>query len=154
VVALGVGAAINLPAAGRTAARGQHARALAQGKATPEVAKVVTVSGRVLSPAGEPLAGAKLYLAPSWYSAGRRAPPPAAVATTGRDGRFRFEAKAKLGSSDPALVAFARNYGVAWVDRGWRDGKELTVRLARDEPIAGEVIDLQGRPVAGATVHV
>src|SRR5262249_23587095 len=36
-----------------------------------------------------------------------------------------------------------------------KDSKELTLRLARDDvPISGRIIDLQGRPVAGAAVTV
>ena len=47
----------------------------------------------------------------------------------------------------------AEGYGPAFVDPSVGDGMKV-LRLARDDvPIRGRVIDIQGRPVAGATVR-
>ena len=53
------------------------------------------------------------------------------------------------------VVARAKGFafGVANDHRG--DGKELTLRLVADDVlVAGRIIDLEGRPVAGVTVKV
>jgi RNA polymerase sigma factor (sigma-70 family) len=122
--------------------------------------KVRTVSGRVLGPDGQPLAGVKLYLT---YATDKEFPPKVR-ATTGPDGRFRLTiAPAELDQSavqDPwssaQVVATAPGFGPDWADVGTRAvGGELTLRLVKDDvPILGRVLDLQGRPVAGTTVRL
>src|SRR5207248_2600320 len=56
------------------------------------------------------------------------------------------------------VVAAADGYGLGFpvFERGKRFSQtELTVRLAKDDaPITGRILDLQGKPVAGATVRV
>ena len=116
--------------------------------------------GQVLDPDGRPFAGAALYL----VSYGLKHPDdPPIRATSGADGRFRFE----VPKSDFDHSSLEEPW--SYVDRSWpaprawpsawrTPGKapaELTLRLARDDvPISGRIIDLQGRPVAGATVTV
>jgi hypothetical protein len=52
------------------------------------------------------------------------------------------------------VVAAAKGYGPAWASVG-ADGNDLVLRLAADDvPVRGRVLDLQGRPVAGASVRV
>ena len=59
---------------------------------------------------------------------------------------------------DARLVASAPGFGPAWVREGSiaRDvTEEMPLRLVRDDsPINGRLVDLEGRPVAGATVRV
>jgi RNA polymerase sigma factor (sigma-70 family) len=113
--------------------------------------------GRVLGPDGRPVAGARLFLLPSWAYIDRPAPSPE-YATTGPDGRFRFRApKSKFGNyQTSALAATASGHGVAWTDVDLRDQKDdLTLRLVPDDcPVAGQVVDLQGRPVPGVTARL
>src|SRR5262249_29961642 len=53
------------------------------------------------------------------------------------------------------VVAVAEGYGFAWARVRPDKPGELTLRLVRDDlPIQGRVIDLQGKPVAGATVRI
>jgi RNA polymerase sigma factor (sigma-70 family) len=114
----------------------------------------IAYSGRVLGADGKPVAGAKLYLTHAVGSF-RRLPPPAESATTGDDGRFEFTApRAKFGDRYTVVAAAAPNHGAGWVNvsaGGRRD--DLTVRLAADDaPITGQIVDLEGKPVAGATL--
>src|SRR5262249_12515588 len=54
------------------------------------------------------------------------------------------------------VVAAAPGYGIGWteVPPGTKPD-DLTVRLVKDDvPIDGQIVDLQGKPVAGATVRV
>jgi hypothetical protein len=117
----------------------------------------IAYGGRVLGPDGRPAAGAKLFLIPSWAYIDRPSPSPV-FATTGPDGRFQFKVpKAKFGNyQETALVATADGHGAAWLDVDLRDKKDdLTLRSVKDDvPVAGQVVDLQGRPIQGVTVRV
>src|SRR5207302_8209891 len=78
------------------------------------------------------------------------APVPDLV--TGPDGRFTFELAYPQGVRNPRpVVASAPGFGVDWVLEPRADA---VFRLVPDQPITGKVIDLQGKPVAGATVAV
>jgi RNA polymerase sigma factor (sigma-70 family) len=108
----------------------------------------VALRGRVLDPDGKPVAGARLYLL---GGAGKDQAPSRVRGTTDQDGRFRLTA-----ARDRYVVAAADGCGPAWAwtdDFNKPDG--LTLRLVKDDvPIRGRVIDLQGKPVAGATVRI
>ncbi len=130
-------------------------------------ARVVT--GRVQGPDGQPITGAKLYLR---YHSHKELMYPVR-ATTGADGRFQFTFEpAKL---DPPpeeqpwfqVLALADGYGPDWATPGrriqtdsrltfaWLDKSvDLTFRLVKDVPGQGRILDLNGRPVAGATLRV
>src|SRR5262245_41559636 len=112
--------------------------------------ETVTVAGRVLGPDGKPAASARLFV----LDGGGRKPAPQPAA--GPDGRFRFG----LG---PPPVSYANRYLMASADGLGCDWAavavdpppgELTLRLPPDVPIKGRVLDLEGRPVAGAAVRV
>jgi RNA polymerase sigma factor (sigma-70 family) len=107
----------------------------------------VTLSGQVLGTDGKPVPGARLYLI---ESDGKKSGAPKVRATTDKDGRFRF-----LGEKGASpLVAAADGYGPAWV-RDPLKPTDLTIRLAKDDvPVSGRILDLQGKPVAGATITV
>ncbi len=135
------------PAAGEPPAAGE------------EKADGVEVKGRVLGPDGQPFAGASLYLVSDADPAKR----PAVRATSDADGRFRLRApRAELagppiGGEWPvaAVVATARGFGPDWALITGRNGGELSLRLVpNDVTIRGRVLDLQGKPVAGAVVSV
>ncbi len=113
-------------------------------------------SGRVLGPDGRPVAGARLYLSPAGGYHRKPAPSPE-YGTTGADGRFRFTApKAKFADETTVVTAAAPGHGPGWVTvqaGARRDG--LTLRLVKDDvPITGQVVDLEGKPVPGATLTV
>ena len=109
------------------------------------------VRGRVIDPAGKPVAGASVAM-----DSGQSA-------VSGSDGRYTLvaprdvlETFAKAETEDPPyLVTTAPGYGPGWAEAADRSGalKDVTVRLAVDDlPIEGRILDLEGRPVAGAEV--
>src|SRR5207244_2242186 len=51
------------------------------------------------------------------------------------------------------VMAIAEGYGCDWVHVGPAK-EELTLRLVKDVPIRGRILDLDGRPVAGAKLKV
>jgi RNA polymerase sigma factor (sigma-70 family) len=121
--------------------------------------ETIRYQGQVLDPDGKPFAGAALYL----MSDRLKHPDDLPIrATTGADGRFRFEVpKSDFDRSfgdEPwsGATLLARASGLAFgMANADKDPKEWTLRLARDDvPISGRIIDLQGRPVVGAAVTV
>src|SRR5262249_26503962 len=133
------------------------------------------VSGRVLDPDGKPVPGAEITLwwhfgytgfYRWWHPETLKPFKPRFGAISEADGRFRFTF-AKSGVEENPLniwdkpwrtalvVAAARGYGPAWASLERIEKGGLTLRLARDDvPIKGHVVDLQGRPVAGARIGV
>jgi RNA polymerase sigma factor (sigma-70 family) len=110
----------------------------------------IEVRGRVLGPDGKPLAGARLQIAD-----GTSHPPrPAPQARSGPDGRFAFRlGPAPVSYTGRYLLASADGQGLDWYSfRADFSGNEITLRLPGDTPIAGKVVDLEGRAVAGARV--
>jgi RNA polymerase sigma factor (sigma-70 family) len=120
-----------------------------------------TFSGRVLDPNGKPFAGAKLHLiAHPWAK-----PEPVHLQTaSAAGGAFRLtvaprDARRLADDSSwrpTAVVATADGYGPAVsVHPASESAADLTLQLAKDDvPIRGRILDLEGKPIAGVTVHV
>lgn len=127
----------------------------------------VKLSGRVLDPDGKPVAGAKVHLL-QWGPAYGGPPPdkaPKVWAETDKDGRFSFTAPRYLGELFVTATGFAPGWemtgrlssavmlGAPQETRPAEDN--LVLRLAKDDvTVSGRLLDLQGQPVAGATVRV
>jgi RNA polymerase sigma factor (sigma-70 family) len=165
-------AAVALASAGVIAAGGRRAddskpamkpktQAAAAVVAKPVAEKpreTVEVKGRVVAPDGRPVAGAAVA---AEYIYTEAVPRP--QTTTGPDGRFSIRLPRPEGDTIPEgimamypwLVASAPGYGVGWCQRALRaDRPDEQVVTLVDEgpPIEGRIVDLEGRPVAGATV--
>ena len=125
-------------------------------------ADAVAIRGQVLDPDGKPVTGAQIVIGlpqtgrTDWRS-------PRRLTSSGADGRFEAallrESLAPSRPNDkahPVIGAFAAGFGPDWLRLDPEGaGKELTLRLRRDDvPIEGRVINLEGRPVRGLTVHV
>ena len=104
------------------------------------VATERTVTGKVLGADGRPVA-AELSLA----RPGRDHLP---LGRTNDDGTFRVTVP--LGGSGATLVANAPGHGLDFLALG--PAAEVTLKLPKERRVRGRVIDLQGKPVAGATV--
>lgn len=130
-------------------------RGLAAPVAEREKPELGEVRGRVVGPDGKPFAGAKLYLC----LGGTKEKTFSVRATSGTDGRLAFPfawSDFEKGDSERPLVqvmAVAEGYGCDWDGIEAAKG-ELTLRLVKDVPIAGPLVDREGKPVAGAKVRV
>jgi protocatechuate 3,4-dioxygenase beta subunit len=112
-----------------------------------------TFAGRVLSPDGRPVPGARVYL--THHDANPKGGPKAR-AVTGAAGQFRFTVPAASRASEtvPSVFATADGFGPGWAIQPSRTG-EVTLRLAKDDvPIIGRILNLEGKPVPGVTVQV
>jgi len=128
---------------------------------------------RILDPDGKPAAGAAVYRSSTAMLYLDHEPRTAALETrTGPDGSFRLspdDAKAALDGKarlvvtpDDAKAALrkarfvvtAEGCGPAFVEQSTGDGMKVLHLVKDDVPIRGRVIDIQGRPVAGATIQV
>ena len=133
----------------------------AKGEKPADPGESAAYRGRVVDAEGRPVAGAELYLNPHEFQNPYHSP---ARATSGPDGRFRFavpKSEFDMFEWDTPwkgvyVPVLARAAGYAFGLATYQDdAEELTLKLPRDDvPISGRIIDLQGRPVAGATVSV
>ncbi len=169
LAALAVASAGVLASGGRPERPGPPMRP--KGEAKPEVApqaapaapkpgKLIEVKGRVLAPDGKPVAGAVVRATDFELDA-----KPYPSAKSGPDGRFTISLPEPIGgvvergykARYPWLVASAPGFGVGWSERALRSDRpaEQVVTLVEEGPaIEGRIVDLEGRPVAGARVEV
>jgi RNA polymerase sigma factor (sigma-70 family) len=154
------------PAVGRTGPDGKTAtRTPLESNVSAEPARAsqddgasFSFHGQVFRPDGKPAHGAALYaVIPT------RAPTPKPVmkTKTDADGRFQFslpkaDVEAVFALSPFAritILATAEGLGPDWVALAEPSSTDLTLRLVDDSvPILGRILDLEGRPVAGATI--
>jgi RNA polymerase sigma factor (sigma-70 family) len=117
----------------------------------------IAYSGRILGPDGRPVAGAKLQMTVARGYPLSPSPSPEYATAGPDDGRFEFRVpKATAGDQVTVVTATLANHGARWVEipaGGKRD--DLTLQLVDDDvPITGQIVDLEGKPVAGATLRV
>ncbi len=138
-----------------------------QPAAAPNAKDGVVFAGRVLNPEGKPVQGARLFL----ISPELKKLMIPIRARSGADGAYRFTVSRaefdRTHSPEPwkhtPAVALAEGYGLGLplipADKMAANQlpsiEAMTIQLAKDDvPIAGRVLDLQGKPVAGAKVRV
>ena len=114
---------------------------------------LIDVRGIVLDPTGRPVAGASVYVA---------RPDPFPETTSGPDGRFLLRVPHPDPHSPatlkpyPQVVASKAGLGLNQAAPPYppEPGFELVVKLVAEGPaIEGRVLDLEGRPVAGARLE-
>jgi RNA polymerase sigma factor (sigma-70 family) len=109
---------------------------------------------RVLDSDGNPVGGAKLFVTRQSEPAAGKHFALKQVGTTDAEGRFHLRL-ARPNQQKHTLLAHAPGFGVDWCDLG--DGKrpaDPTLRLVKDVPIRGRVVNPEGRPIAGVFVGV
>jgi RNA polymerase sigma factor (sigma-70 family) len=105
-----------------------------------------TITGKVLDPAGKPVAGAEIIHLPIDGTA-------TVAAKTAEDGTFKVTVPMK----SPGSYLFPRVAGFAsgeYLMPAKNTPAEKTFTLVKDTPIRGRLIDTQGKPVVGASVVV
>jgi RNA polymerase sigma factor (sigma-70 family) len=161
-LAIGMLLAMCLLAGAGVALRAKPQAAIAQAPppatvAPKEKARMAEVRGRVLDPDGKPIRGARLFTA-GLFSArrGEEGKTAEVAATTDAEGRFRLALPrdAVRRSTRAAIFALADGFGVDWAEWPSADSAtELTLRLVKDLPIQGRVLNTEGRPLAGIRVR-
>jgi hypothetical protein len=111
----------------------------------------VKVTGRVLDPDGTPVAGANVAV---WATSGRDE-ECLARGTTAKDGGFQVTVTRPGRLWRAKVVASAPRLGPDWKEvLDPEKGAPITLRLAKDDvPVVGHILDLEGKPVAGASVQ-
>ena len=118
----------------------------------------LTFQGKVLGPDGKPVAGAVIY---TFMPKRGEIPRAVSRAKGGDDGTFQFDLnKAEFDAvidiapmATVMVVAAAPGFGPDWVELRKPLEGGLSLRLVEDSaPIEGRIVDLQGKPVAGAKV--
>ena len=116
----------------------------------------------VLDPDGKPAAGAAVYRTNATFRPVEEPSTAVLLTRTGPDGSFRLSPADTRAALDhtvptgyaPQIVVTAEGCGPAFVDSSVGDGMKR-IRLVKDDvPIRGRLIDLQGRPVVGATIQL
>jgi RNA polymerase sigma factor (sigma-70 family) len=143
-VGFGVGAP-RVPPAGPQPEKGPPAKTAPPDKAKAEAGER-TITGRVIGPDGKPVAGAELLLQ-------RRDGTAKKLGVSGADGRFTVTAP--RGEERANLTAKVDGAGVEFLSLGGIGSSgEVELRLVKDRPIKGRVVNTEGKPVAGLTVLV
>jgi RNA polymerase sigma factor (sigma-70 family) len=126
----------------------------------PSPGRMIVV-GRVLDPAGKPVASASVMvyatLRRAEWRLATRAPGPIGQARGDASGRFRLDAPRTSSSShyDVGAAAVAPGYGTSWVDLDPdADQPSADITLRPEQVIHGRAIDIQGQPVAGVAIAV
>lgn len=122
---------------------------------------VYSIKGRVVDPAGKPVEGARVR-AGRWFWSGFGNSVALASAKSGSDGGFTLKVRrSRLNLRHPdklwQFVEFAATvpgFGTAWASASNLTEQALELRLVKEQPVAGRVLDLQGKPVVGARVRV
>ncbi len=120
---------------------------------------LVELMGQVIAPDGRPVGGARVRLKPHVTMLPR---PGETSVTAGADGRFTLPvARHLLGPLEyesAIIAAQAPGWGLGYVAIGKKPlaaSDRLMIRLVADDaPLDGRIIDLEGKPVAGASVRV
>jgi RNA polymerase sigma factor (sigma-70 family) len=118
-----------------------------------EPGQAILTEGVVVDPGGRPFPGASVRLMILGDGSGR----PDLRTTSGPDGRFVLslprdasDRLAGAAAGTPRVIATAPGFGLGWAEPKLRE--LIRVRLVADLPVAGRIVDAQGRPIAGVKV--
>jgi protocatechuate 3,4-dioxygenase beta subunit len=135
-------------------------------RAAAQMPEALVIAGRVLLPDGRPAAGAHVQVDLYQFDSKRRGFPSdllkqwtsLASIVTDSEGRFRQSIERDWKAEKRSRIevtALAPGYGFATPDSfAPARNRSLELKLVADEPVRGRVLDLQGRPVAGARLDI
>jgi RNA polymerase sigma factor (sigma-70 family) len=129
----------------------------AKAEAKPPEAKERTITGTVVGSDGKPMAGAKVWLCEAGGLIVAKSPAPEHAATTDAAGMFAITRKRNGARAWAMIAATKEGYGPGFDITTPVPGHDTTLRcslalVTDDVPLEGRVLDLQGKPVVGATV--
>ena len=111
----------------------------------------------MLTPDGKACAGAKLFTM-KLKNANPRSEEDVGVkqiGTTGADGQFRVTAEVSPALGRNYVVAYGEGFGVDFLElRDKPPADNVTLKLVKDQPITGRIVDTEGKPVVGNKVGV
>ncbi len=118
----------------------------------------VDVRGQVVDPDGKPLPGARLFTIRLKKAVPRsdKDVGAALAGTTAADGTFRVELpRSSFLRGRSYLVAHAAGFGVDFLEVQEEEPpvNPVTLKLVKDQPISGRLLDTEGKPLVGITVH-
>lgn len=102
------------------------------------------VSGVVRDAAGKPVADARIFSVPALGA-------PVLRGRSGSDGRFSIALPA---DAPPRRIAALGDHATGWVRMSDLEGKNGVITLAKPGQLRGRLLNLEGEPVPGATIHV
>jgi hypothetical protein len=118
--------------------------------ARPAEREMVEVKGRVLDPEGRPVRGAGLS-----FQAADQPETGKVRATTDKEGRFRFRLGALTLEREGKLIATAKGFAASWENlTPARALREVELKLAKETPLTGRLLGLEGSPLGNVTVQV
>src|SRR5580692_3115743 len=135
-------------------------------KQAAQKTEALALAGRVLLPDGRPAAGARVQVDLYQFDSKRRGFPadllkqwtPLASIITDSEGRFSQSIERDWKAEEHSRIdvtALAPGYGFATpTSFAPAYNRPLELKLVADEPVRGRVLDLQGRPVAGARLDI
>jgi RNA polymerase sigma factor (sigma-70 family) len=164
VLAVGVAVGFSGEPMGDPRAKEPPAKAAAKGTISGDEqpkGERTTFAGRVFDPDGKSVAGAKVYITGYMHPYEGKRLDHVIRATTDADGRYRFELpRGEFAGGEwrrwhrPLLAASFDGFGLG-IRPFPEDGNTAAdIRLVADHPVRGRIVDLQGRPVTGATVRL
>ncbi len=111
-------------------------------------------TAKVVDPDGKPVAGAEVYVSETVYHSVRQPKPAVLLTKTDADGSFPLPPLEPSPTRTRVVVAMAEGFGPAIMNPPTAQAEKV-LRLSKDDvPINGRVLDIQGSPVAGATVQL
>jgi RNA polymerase sigma factor (sigma-70 family) len=123
-------------------------------QAKKDAKKPAELRGLVLDPSGNPVKGAGIYRVSRWLQGEQAGQPRPPLAETDAAGKFLLRQAPRLSAdSSERWMAVAPGFGPAFLDRKAMTQTEVTFRLVKDEPVAGRVVSLEGKPIKGVTVR-
>lgn len=118
----------------------------------PEAPAEFDVAGTIVGPDTKPVPNAIVLL---WTSNLKKRDDAQVKTTTGPDGKYSLRVPGSALEHDAMIVATAKGFGADWIDLRRPPKGPVSLCLPKDDlPVAGRIIDLEGKPIANANIAV